>query len=245
VATHRFMTVESTQRIGRVLARDPSTIGDRVVARSQRGGEGQREHTWASPEGGLYLSLIRRSPRAAPPLLPLTVGLAICELLEERWKVPAKLRWPNDVVASSRGEAARKLCGVLVDGVETNTARARCVIGIGVNVAPLSESVPREVRRIAGSLADWVDPLPDLSEVEEQVVRAVDARLLELETPGGVRTVVTRARSRLYGRGKPARIDGRPAGRIDSLGDGGELLLLDGVDLRPIVAGELTIEEES
>ncbi|EQD44491.1 Biotin/lipoate A/B protein ligase domain protein, partial [mine drainage metagenome] len=135
MAIYRFGVVDSTQRTARVLALDPSTIGDRVVALGQTGGRGQHQHEWASPLGGLYLSLIRRAPPVAAAVVPLALGVGLAELLERRWSVPARVRWPNDVVAGRPEDPSRKISGILVDGLEMNTPRARLVIGIGVNVA--------------------------------------------------------------------------------------------------------------
>lgn len=236
--------VDSTQRIARVLARDSSTIGDRVVALGQSGGRGQGPHAWASPKGGLYLSLIRRAPPATSAVVPLALGVALAELLEGRWSIPSRVRWPNDVVAAGPGGPSRKISGILVDGIEMNTPRARLVIGIGVNVAPLPDSVPPEVRGLAASIGDWTSPLPPLSEVEEAVVHAVDRALADLDRPGGGAACLSRARDRLDGRGRQALIDGRPAGRIDSLGEGGELLLVDVLGPRRIVSGQLTIQDD-
>ncbi|MFG1530058.1 MAG: biotin--[acetyl-CoA-carboxylase] ligase [Thermoplasmata archaeon] len=236
--------VDSTQRIARVLARDPSTIGDQVVAQAQSGGRGQGAHVWASPKGGLYLSLIRRAPPTSPAIVPLAVGVALAELFERRWSVPTRVRWPNDVVAAGPVGPSRKLSGVLVDGVEMNTPRARCVIGIGVNLRPLPESVPAEIRGIASSIGEWATPGPSPSEVEAEVVPAVDQALGGLDRPGGAAACLRRARARLDGRGRPALIDGQPAGRIDTLGEGGELLLVDRLGPRRIVSGRLTILQD-
>ncbi len=243
-ATHRFGAIDSTQRIARVLARDPSTVGDQVVALAQKGGRGQGAHTWASPPGGLYLSLIRRAPPATSAIVPIALGVALAELFERRWSVPSRVRWPNDVVAARPMGPSRKVSGILVDGVEMNTPRARCVIGIGVNVRPLPDVVPEAVRSIASSIGEWASPPPPLSEVESEVVAAVDRALLDLERSDGVGGCLRRARARLDGRGRIALIDGRPAGRIDTLGEGGELLLVDGLGPRRIVSGRLTIQDD-
>ncbi len=236
--------VDSTQRIARVLARDPRTVGDRVIARGQTGGRGQREQAWASPTGGLYLSLIRKAPPATAGIVPLALGVALAELLERRWSVPSRVRWPNDVMVGRPGARPRKISGILVDGIEMNTPRARCVIGVGVNVAPLPPSVPPEIQGLATCLADWVSPLPPLEEVEEATVDAIDSALTDLERPERVPACLARARARLDGRGQRALIDGRPAGRIDTLGEEGELLLVDVLGPRRIVTGRLTIPND-
>ena len=54
----------STQQRAIVLARAGAPEGTHVVAGRQRRGRGRLDHTWSSPDGGLYLSTIVRAPRA-------------------------------------------------------------------------------------------------------------------------------------------------------------------------------------
>ena len=78
--------------------------GFAVLARRQTGGYGRQGRSWASPEGGLYLSLLLRPnvPVAQLPTLSLIAGLAAVEAAAECAVVQMsqfiKLKWPNDVV---------------------------------------------------------------------------------------------------------------------------------------------------
>lgn len=75
-----------------------------VRARRQTGGYGRQGRSWASPEGGMYLSLLLRPsvPPAQLPTLSLATGLAVRRALaslvtlEEGRRI--KVKWPNDVV---------------------------------------------------------------------------------------------------------------------------------------------------
>lgn len=139
-----------------------------VRARRQTGGYGRQGRAWASPEGGMYLSLLLR-PAVSPaqlPTLSLVAGLAVRRALaslvtlDEARRI--KVKWPNDVIYAcdlraagtgapaqaagdadaAQGEKARgafrKLCGISLEG----HAQGVCV-GIGVNVLP--PAVPAEV----------------------------------------------------------------------------------------------------
>lgn len=75
-----------------------------VCARRQTGGYGRQGRAWASPEGGMYLSLLLRPdvPPAQLPTLSLVTGLAVRRALaslvtlDEARRI--KVKWPNDVI---------------------------------------------------------------------------------------------------------------------------------------------------
>lgn len=128
-----------------------------VRARRQVAGYGRQGRTWASPEGGLYLSLLLRPdvPLAQLPTLSLAAAAAVRRALASLVPPTAtegiKLKWPNDIVVApcdaSEPQPFRKLCGI---SLETH-AGGVCV-GIGVNVCPLSESMEIGGKDVAGNL---------------------------------------------------------------------------------------------
>ena len=124
-----------------------------VRALCQTGGYGRQGRAWASPEGGLYLSLLLRPQVevAALPTLSLVTGLAVrraaADLLPAEHSDFVQVKWPNDLVVPEVSLAGwlpepesdqnasrlsfRKLCGI---SVEVH-AGGVCV-GVGVNVQP-------------------------------------------------------------------------------------------------------------
>lgn len=104
--------------------------GVAVRARVQTAGRGQRAHGWASPDGGLYLSVLLR-PNVSPymlPGLPVVCALGILRALRSSDCSRAQLKWPNDVVVEGR-----KLAGILVE-LGTSNAGTYAVCGVGVNM---------------------------------------------------------------------------------------------------------------
>ena len=109
-----------------------------VRACRQTGGYGRQGRTWASPEGGLYLSLLLRPrvPSAQLPTLSLVTGLAVREAVAAVADGSAAesvlIKWPNDVVALPDDPAAvpavpgwagtRKIAGVLSELVMPEAA---------------------------------------------------------------------------------------------------------------------------
>lgn len=107
-----------------------------LVAEQQEQGRGRLERTWESPpRAGLLMSVLVR-PEVPPPaltLLPLLAGVAVAEAVRSVGDVPARLKWPNDVLAGDR-----KLGGILVE----RTTNGGVVIGIGLNVSTRVTELP-------------------------------------------------------------------------------------------------------
>ena len=122
--------------------------------RSARGGRGRRGRAdrGARPVGANVVvgGRTRRSrsrwscgQRLAPDrlgLLPLTVGIAVAEAVEELTSLAVSLKWPNDITYGGR-----KLAGILVETRVEGQTVAAVVAGVGVNVGWESDEVPEEI----------------------------------------------------------------------------------------------------
>jgi BirA family biotin operon repressor/biotin-[acetyl-CoA-carboxylase] ligase len=142
--------VASTNDRARDLAADGAT--DVVVlADEQTGGRGRRGRDWASPPGGVWLSLLVR-PAVAParaPLLTLGAAVAVTAAAREAG-ADARIKWPNDVLLDREGEP--KVAGVLTE-MEGEADRVSWVaLGAGVNANVDAGALPAG----ATSLADAV-----------------------------------------------------------------------------------------
>ncbi len=236
-------TIASTQERAVVLARAGTPAGTRVVAGQQTAGRGRLDHAWASPPGGLYLSLVFPSPALHPSLLPPAIGAVLAESLEHRFGVPLVLKWPNDVLTlSDDGARVRKLAGTLVDRVPTAAGDWAVVAGVGVNVAP-TLSLAASVAGEAVALAELVRPPPTVAEVEELSAQAVAAAVAFLADEAGSSAARELCQRRLFGVGRTAVVDGVPVGRIDSLGPDGELWVKTESGRVAIRAGDLRVGE--
>lgn len=142
-------TTSTNDEVKRALeAGEPEGLA--VRASRQTGGYGRLGRTWASPVGGLYLSLLLRPQVDAVmlPTLSLVTGLAVrravVELLPAQTAEKVLVKWPNDLVVlsgttasladllrqpASESPAYCKLCGISLEA----HAGGVCV-GIGVNV---------------------------------------------------------------------------------------------------------------
>ncbi len=159
---------DSTQDVLHSLAAGGAPTGSAVVARVQHGGRGRRGSAWASPPGGLWLSVLCRPPAdAAPDLLSLRVGLAVAGALEAwRPELQVRLKWPNDLMLDSR-----KLGGILCEARWQGGTVGWVAVGIGLNV---SNPIPEDLATRAISLATVV-PEGRPEDLQEPVIGAVRA----------------------------------------------------------------------
>ncbi len=138
--------VDSTNLFLRRMAGEAAD-GTAVVARRQSAGRGRSGRSFLSPEGGLYLSVLRRPPVEPERLATLApaASIAVCRAVRRVCGLRCGVKWPNDVVLGGK-----KICGILVESILAGD-RASVIIGVGVNVN--TAAFPEELRDIAGSLA--------------------------------------------------------------------------------------------
>jgi BirA family biotin operon repressor/biotin-[acetyl-CoA-carboxylase] ligase len=138
----RYGTVSSTQDIA---AGRPAWTA--VAADIQTAGRGQRERSFTSDRGGLYVTAV--VPFDGDAALwrgfALAVGWTIVSTFRVQGIARLRLRWPNDLMSG-----ARKVGGILVSQGGPDTL---CV-GLGLNVSnrPWTEDPGLEAR--SGRLAD-------------------------------------------------------------------------------------------
>jgi BirA family transcriptional regulator, biotin operon repressor / biotin---[acetyl-CoA-carboxylase] ligase len=148
----------------KALARAGAAEWTAVLADRQTGGRGREGRAWASPAGGLYLSVLLR-PRFTPVgLLPLAAGVAVAEAVAE-WGVAARLKWPNDVLLGGR-----KLGGILAEAASGAAGVEWVALGIGVNVAVPGDALPVGLREHVASLAEETSARPPIADVAAAVL---------------------------------------------------------------------------
>ncbi len=122
-----FHALVSTMDEAHSQAEQGAPTGTVVLAGRQTGGRGRLGRVWSSPEGGLYVSFVLRTGRAASeiPQLALVAGLAAAETVRYLIHQGAiSVKWPNDVLIDDK-----KAAGILIE------ARGNAVIiGMGINV---------------------------------------------------------------------------------------------------------------
>jgi BirA family transcriptional regulator, biotin operon repressor / biotin---[acetyl-CoA-carboxylase] ligase len=99
-----------------------------IVADRQTAGRGRLNRSWVSAPGvSLLCSLVLRR-EASPIFVTATCSVAVAEAIERETRLPARIKWPNDVMVNDR-----KVCGILTEAILHGTAGI-AIVGIGVNV---------------------------------------------------------------------------------------------------------------
>ena len=156
-------TLGSTNDVLKVKARLGVPEWAAILADAQTGGRGRKGRAWASPPGGLYLSVLLRPGFEGVGLVPLAAGVAVAEVAREQG-VDAELKWPNDTLV--RG---RKLAGVLTESSSSSRGVDWVVVGIGVNVAVDRASLG-PLEQTATSLHLETEKTPPVEEVAAGVL---------------------------------------------------------------------------
>lgn len=217
---HHERLVSTNDRL-KDRARDGAPEWTVVLADAQTGGRGRQGRSWASPPGGLYLSVLLRPRFEAFGLIPLVAGVALVEALREHG-VAAELKWPNDALAGGG-----KVAGILAEASSSSGRLDWIVLGIGANLEA-GESLPAGVREAATSIhaltGARVEPVVAACSVLAQLLLWYDA--LRVEPAVVVRAWNERALP-WWGRPVELRSGGQVVrGIAEGIDSGGALVLI-------------------
>lgn len=197
----------STQDAARREAAKSARSGTVVFAESQTKGRGRFHRKWQSAPGeDLTFSVVFRAPHDTfnPSLVTVTASVAVCETVVETLNLPARIKWPNDVML-----ADAKLAGILVETFHPRRHPGAFLLGIGLNVnskPPLKTATslkavsgrevdrPRLAREILRALDAWFE------EVRLGHTALVGNHWRRFSSTLGTRVTVVRGRHRFTGR---------------------------------------------
>jgi BirA family biotin operon repressor/biotin-[acetyl-CoA-carboxylase] ligase len=205
----------STNAVLADRAREGAPEGLVVVTEHQTAGRGRLDRSWETPRHSAltFSALLRppvdRVPAHRWPWLPLLAGLAVTSALREEGYA-AGVKWPNDVLLGGP-DGERKVCGILVERVETGDGPA-AVVGIGLNTSLTREELPvptatslalasggavdrtavltHVLRSLFGHYADWMAD-PERLQASYAAASVTLGREVRAELPGGAALVGT------------------------------------------------------
>ena len=171
---HRYESIASTNDLAIRMAGEGAPEGTVVVASEQTAGKGRLGRSWSSPPGaGLYLSVILRPNRPFDQLwqMAFVASVAAAEAIAEVSRLPARIKWPNDVLINGR-----KVCGILVETAwrhkngegEASAEPPAVIIGIGININ--TSAFPPEIVEKATSIAIELGHPIALEDVEKSLL---------------------------------------------------------------------------
>lgn len=132
-----FTTIDSTNDEAWRWMDAEAPHGALVLADEQTAGRGRLQRRWVTvPDSGLAFSLLLLPPALQPSLISRLTGLgalAACQAFQQLFGLAAKIKWPNDILLENG-----KVGGVLVEARWSGAQLTAAVIGIGINIAPVS-----------------------------------------------------------------------------------------------------------
>lgn len=236
-----FTETDSTNDLAMQRGRQGGAGGLAIFAERQTAGRGRFGRHWASASHqGLWFSLLLRPaiPLSLWPRLTTWAAVALAEAIENSLGLAPAIKWPNDVQIKGK-----KVAGILAESGTDNSGEPFAVVGIGVNVNHGTEDFPPELLVKASSLRLAAERVIDRPAFATALLRALDARFLELTSDFFQIISAAARRSSLLGRWIQVQ-SGTDSfeGRAEELDANGHLLLRAGDGtLRQLTAGEVTV----
>ncbi|MDR2771956.1 MAG: biotin--[acetyl-CoA-carboxylase] ligase [Elusimicrobiota bacterium] len=150
-----YKAIGSTQTKAKHLAQKNYPQGTVVMSDRQTKAYGRDQKKWLSPAGGLWFSFILRPEIWADEAVKLSqvAALALQTCLEKKIKVPAQIKWPNDILFCNK-----KLAGIIVEMSVVDKTVEWVAVGIGINVnnpiAPEFSTAAVSLKDVKGAKVD-------------------------------------------------------------------------------------------
>lgn len=225
--------VGSTNEAMMRLAREgKGKNGAVILAERQSEGRGRLSRPWASPEGGVWMSMILRPDLPLSELYRINMALsvAICRAIDSLFGLKLEIKWPNDLLVSER-----KICGILME-VMAQVDRLDCVVaGIGINANNDASAFPSEWH--STSLFSELGRPVDREELIAAILLEAEAALDGMLGPA-IYEEWRRRSCTLHRRVRIASQSGDLEGTVVDLDRDGALLLKCNGEIRRVLAGD-------
>ena len=175
-----FDEVTSTQDLAKEFINDGKYCHGLVFkSKRQTKGRGRLSRIWESQDGGLWLSLViqKKIPLKIFHGFSVRLGLRILKELEKILPLNFKIKWPNDLIISSK-----KVGGILIELSSSGEFLSYMICGVGINVNNSMSDFTEEVQKIATTLTKETKlKTIDISLVEKSVTNAFSSLLDDFE----------------------------------------------------------------
>lgn len=208
VCTH-LNSVDSTQTyLKNMYANIAPAEGTVIMTYDQLAGYGQRESAWVGDgRKSVALSTILYPVFLSPVqqfYLSMAVALAVRQAVSFFSEKPANIKWPNDIIVSSK-----KISGILIETI-LRMNKVKCAfIGVGLNVLERSFG---NIEYKAISLKEVSDKVFDLDEVAKSLMENIEKYYLKVKS-GKYETILNEYNENLFRRGEEISLE-------DSHGEG-------------------------
>ena len=206
--------------------------GTVILAETQTDGRGRLSRPWASPPGGIWMSLVLK------PIMPLNhvcqinmaVSVALCRALFSLYGLNAGIKWPNDLLIREL-----KICGILMEVGAQVDRLDYAVVGLGLNANNDLSQFPAEWRStsLAVELGHDIDRCDLICRILEEIEVAYENM--------GSNEILKEWRSRSLTLNRQVRITsaaGDLVGQAVDLAEDGALILQIGEQQKRVLAGD-------
>jgi len=136
-----FKSVSSTNDILLNISESKCIEGTVAITERQNQGRGRLGKNWASPVGGIYLSILLKPhiDFKRITIFNLIGAISVANAINSLYEIPISIKWPNDVLLQGK-----KLAGVLSEIRTLSDNTNILVVGIGINVCVDTDQLPQE-----------------------------------------------------------------------------------------------------
>ena len=147
-----YNSLESTNKTAKSEASFDAPHGTVIIASEQTGGIGKKRHVFASPKGGIYMSIVLRPdhfPVEDYKQITSFCAQSVCKAIEMLTDLSPTISETNDIYLGDK-----KICGILSEAsYEFDTEEIQYVIvGIGIHFNSESSDFPAMIRKTVGTL---------------------------------------------------------------------------------------------
>ena len=233
-----YRSLPSTNDLALRLTEIPVPEGTVVLADEQTAGRGRLGRRWASPRGGVWLSVILRPelPAGEVPLIGFAGASATAGAVREVTHLAARVKWPNDVLVDGK-----KTAGILA---EAAPSLGWIVVGIGINANIPADALPPDTVHPATSLEAALGHAVDRKALIREMLRELE-RGYDLLKSRGARAALRQWREMADTLGRQVRVE-TPGGILEGIAQdidetGALLVRTEGGRVRKVLAGDLRV----
>jgi len=226
----------STIDVAKQWVEEGAPHGAVVIAERQTQGRGREGRLWASPTGGLWMSMIVHIEAEKAGRLGMGLAVAAAEAVSAEAECEVGLKWPNDLLLDGR-----KVGGVLGRTEVAFGRVATAVVSLGLNVNFSVADLPPELKDIAATLRDKTGERWSLPRLTADVLARFEEMWPALAGEEGKRVMDGwRRRDMLLGREVSLEVAGKVlSGRAAGIDERGALVIVtDGIE-QTVSAGEV------
>ncbi|WP_405322416.1 biotin--[acetyl-CoA-carboxylase] ligase [Methanobrevibacter thaueri] len=239
-----FDEVKSTNTVAKFLAMNGAENGTVVISEKQTDARGRSGKAWASPIGGIWLSLIVKPnvDYSKLPMITIGTGVAVAKAIERTGINFAEIKWPNDIIIHDK-----KVCGILTEAVTTFNTIDSVIIGVGIDANIDIDDFPEELQDGTTTLADELGRKEDENVLIRLFLEEFE-KIAETFNAGDYESILKDWRKRSYSVGKIVEVREPFNKNFDAyvvgIGREGALIVekIDGT-LEKVISGECIIKK--